>query len=314
MSDGGDTKGNNAALIEFAKDVLAPEQLLIKRGNSDTAPVIAIPQGMRLATVKAILDDYLPAPERKRGTAKLTTLAAFIAHTNRFKDADSVVFADDNPDAPKLLSVLDYHKQDGSPRFGEHRGLYAFPLSEDWKAWADVDGKELSQAQFAQFIEERILDVVDPKQVSSDAGGDKLWDFAEGLGILVATRTQLVELSRGLSINKEAAIAEHHDLTSGESRLRFETKHKDATGAPLVVPGGFCIAIPVFRGDGAYRLAVRLRHRVMRSGAGDDARDKVLWTIAIYRGDAALGDAFDRACAEVAAKTSLPVIAGEPES
>ncbi len=311
-----ETNSNNDALIAFARQVLEPKLMELKRGTAEEAAVIAMPKGLELYSIKELLDEYLDAPERKKGTARLTSLASFIDHANRFKDGNSAIFADDTPDAPKLLSVLDYHEggEDGSARFGQHRGFYAFPTSEPWKIWNRFHGEELTQAQFAQFIEDRITDVVDPKAVTSENGGDKLWDFAEGLGILIATRTQLVELSKGLTIARESNIAEHIDVTSGESRIRFDTKHKDAGGAPLVVPGGFCVAIPVFRGDDPYRIAVRLKHRIVRTGAGEDQRDRAVWMVSLYRADAAFEDAFKRGCAKVASETQLPLFMGTPES
>lgn len=307
MSDDELNSSNNQALIDAIERLAPAEVVSISRGDKDAIELLIVQDGQTVHEVKPFLDQYLPAPERKRGTATLTTLDAFIAHAVRFKDEHSAVFADDNPMLPKLVSVLDYHEPgNGSPRFGDHRGRYDFPMSEAWKEWNKVSGEEMSQRDFAEFIESRITDVVDPKE-----GGDKLWDFAEGLGILVATRTQLVELSKGLSVNTESKIAEHHNLTSGEARIRFEQTHKGADGSPIVVPGGFGIAIPVFRGDPPYRLAVRLRHRVQRAPIGE--RDRVFWTVSLYRADAAFADAVQIACAKVIDETGLPLFNGSPE-
>lgn len=301
-ADDGDLS-ENAALIAFAKEQLEPIEWKIERGDSNSAKVILLPTGMAVRSIKPLLDEYLTAPERKRGTAKLTSLASFIEHTNRFKDAESAVFADDTPKAPKLLSVLDYHEGGtGSPRFCDHRARYDFPLSEAWAAWAAVDSVAMPQRQFAEFIEERVADVLDPAQ-----GGDAVWSAAELLGTMVATPAQLVELSRGLSVNVESKVSENVSLSSGEGRIRFETKHADAAGAPIKVPGGFGIAIPVFRGGAPYKIAVRLRYRV-ETGTG-----RLSWTLKLYRTDLVFDHAFGEACDLVRKETGLPVFVGMPE-
>jgi uncharacterized protein YfdQ (DUF2303 family) len=293
----------NAALIAFAKEQLANRLIDIERGAPEASQVLILPRDLSVHSLKPLLDEYLTAPERKRGTAKLTSLASFIEHTNRFKDAESAVFADDTPKAPKLLSVLDYHAGGtGSPRFCEHRGRYDFPLSEAWAAWAAVDSVAMPQRQFAEFIEERVGDVLDPAQ-----GGDTVWSAAELLGTMVATPAQLVELSRGLSVNVESKVSENVSLSSGEGRIRFETKHADAAGAPIKVPGGFGVAIPVFRGGPPYKIAVRLRYRV-EPGTG-----RLTWTLKLYRTDLVFDHAFGEACDLVRKETGLPVFVGMPE-
>ncbi|MDE8453326.1 DUF2303 family protein, partial [Klebsiella pneumoniae] len=84
----------------------------------------------------SVFDQYRTNPLRRAGTATMLSLDSLIDHVNRFKDADTVVFADDSRSAPSMTAVLDYHRAgaSGDPRFGKHRSLYAFPLSDEWKA------------------------------------------------------------------------------------------------------------------------------------------------------------------------------------
>ena len=41
--------------------------------------------------------------------AELTTVVSLINYANRFKLADSAVFANDDPEKPSLLAVIDFH-------------------------------------------------------------------------------------------------------------------------------------------------------------------------------------------------------------
>ncbi len=103
------------------------------RGIAPAVPVLLTPKGLLLTSLKKTLDEYLPRPERRQGTATLLDLDSFVDHVNRFKDGDSVVFADNRWQAPepaandrekqerdrlpnkgwttpKLLALLDYHE------------------------------------------------------------------------------------------------------------------------------------------------------------------------------------------------------------
>lgn len=256
--------------------------------------------------VKGDLDEYLTAPERRMGTAILADLDSFIAHTKRFADADSVLFADPTRTDPSLTAVLDYHRAgaDAAPRFGQHRSLYKFPLSDQWKEWTakNGSGNAFGQGPFAEFIENRILDIIDPSTAS-----DSVKTFVRAIGGTLAGPSKLMELSRGLSIRVGAKLNQAVNLGTGEAQFTFVSEHQDETGAPLKVPGAFVIAIPVFRGDAPYQIPVRLRYRVREGGS------TVMWYYEMARVDESFDDAFRIAVNRAAKETNLPALTGKPE-
>src|SRR6478736_4143468 len=99
----------------------------------------------------SLFDDYRKEPVRRRGVATLFDLASFIEQSKRFLTTGSLVFADNNRDHPSLTTVFDYHPAgyDSPARFGGHRASFAFPLSDEWKAWHELDGKAMEMATFA---------------------------------------------------------------------------------------------------------------------------------------------------------------------
>jgi uncharacterized protein YfdQ (DUF2303 family) len=262
---------------------------------------LSLPEGRKVQSIKPLLDEYLEAPERKKGTAGMTTLTSFQAHVNRHKDADSVVFMDDNPKAPALLCVYDYNKAGptGDPRFGQHRARYAFPVSDEWRAWTSTG--TMSQEAFAHFIEDRLLDVMDPT-----LGGDSIKEFAVNLMIDLAPPRRLMELSRGLQIHVGQRVVNAMNLSTGEAQIQFVEEHKTEAGANLRLPGGFVVAIPVFRGGVRYQIGVRLRYRVT-NGA-------ITWAVEPYRTQRVFDDAIAEAVKATADATALPVIYGTPEA
>lgn len=301
--------GDMPAVIDTVRGLDTPQILSISRGGADSTTVMIVPKGKEVVGLKPFLDAYLQAPERRTGTARLTDLTSFIAHANRFRDEHSAVFANRDEDKPSLTAVLDYHEQTaaGRPRFGKHRGLYEFPVSEQWDAWAMVDGDAMSQGDFAAFLEERIMDVLQPPADPAELGG-----LAQALLQLIGDTTQiagptkLLEISRGLRVKENNHTVNAQTLGTGEIEVLFRVEHQTEGGQPLRVPSLFLIGIPVFEGGAVYRLPIRLAYRV---GGG-----RITWILKRYRPELVLFHAFDEAVAEVKEKTTLPVLMGAPEA
>ncbi len=306
MEQGPKVTGTTVAeLAGIIKKSTEPQVVEFTRGHDEEVKVLLAPQGVEVKSMKPFLDEYLTAPERRKGTAKVAELASFIEHVNRFKDADSVIFADPLTTAPSLTAVLDYHRagHDGHPRFGQHRTVYNFPVSDEWTAWTKKNATQMTQADFAAFLEDRITDVT---LIEVEDLGEGVKDFARKLGVDFAPPQKLIELSRGLSVNVGAAVRNAQNLQSGEAAVSFVTEHKDTDGKPLRVPGAFLIAVPVFRSGVPYVIAARLRYRL--SGPS------ITWFYELHRTDLIFKDAFEEACKTAREKTSLPLLVGAPEA
>jgi uncharacterized protein YfdQ (DUF2303 family) len=260
-------------------------------------------RGRELVSVKKFLDEYLTAPERRTGTATMTTLESFIAHAKRFADKGSAIFAStSDPKSPKLTAVLDYHGPgaQSEPRFGVHRTKYMFPLSDEWTAWTARNGMQMEQSTFAEFLETRLIDIMPPEEAQ-----DRIKGFVQRLGIKLASPQRLLELSRGLSIRMETNVTNSQVLSTGETRLVFSEEAKDESGAPLNVPNGFGINIPFFKNGPLYQIPVRLR--LKKVGA------KITWTMLLSHVELVWDDAIRGACETVAKETGLPLMFGSPE-
>ena len=291
-----------AALSPTILDVRSPDGI-----DAKIALVPAVESGgratVRLESLAKFFDEYRPSPQRRIGTANLADLPSLIGHINRFKDADSVIFADTDRSHPSITAVLDYHRQgsSGVPRFGTHRSKYAFPVSEEWTAWTKVSGNPMSQTEFAEFVETHIVDVVEHKAGS----GGSADVFAQQTGLAFATPAQVMELSRGLEVNVDSKFATSTNLQNGVKQIQFAETHTGENGAPLKVPGAFLIGIPVFRAEARYRVCVRLRYR--KQGPS------LCWIMELWRHDEVFDAAIRDACDKVKAATELPLMVGTPE-
>jgi len=295
-----------------------PVSLPHPEDTGKTIPVIARPIGdgkLEIVHLKSIQDAHRSRPERRSGTASVQDLVSFIDLTNRFKDADSAIFADNNMTAPKLTAVINYHEAgtmaDKKPRFGDHRVLYPFPMSKEWKAWWESNGQVMDQGDFTAFLEDHIVDVIAPPDfVHAEFDGNeadkKLADLMALTQGSFGGPTKLMEISRGLQVNINSAVKNAQSLHSGEVSIIYDEQHVDGAGQPLKVPSLFLIAIPIFDMGAVYRFAVRLRYRTLNG--------KMKWFYQIHRPDLVFDHAFKEACEKAKADTGLPLYIGKPES
>lgn len=251
-------------------------------------------------------DDWRDAPRVRKGTAELETLDSLIDHVNRFKDASSALFAQASATAPVITSVLNYHPDgpDGTPaRFGDHRSLYRFPVSEEWAAWTGSDGNPMSMSDFAEFVENRLVDVV--QIIEDDELPEDVRAFAKTMSAGIASPAKLLEMSRGLQVNEASVVKQVTNLSTGEAQVVFQSEHADQNGQPLNLPSLFVLAIPVFKLGALYRIAARLRYRKQSGGL-------VFW-YDLWRPDRSFDHAFREACQRTQAETNLPLFYGKPE-
>lgn len=300
-----------SATQEFVTDHLKPDVISVTDPDTGITVLAISTDGSLFPLPADFFDNARDHPRFRRGVAAMTSLDSLIDHVNRFGDADSAVFADDSKTAPKLIAVLDYHRGDadgdhGAYRHGKHRTTFAFPLSEEWKAWQKTNSVVMTMGQFALFLEDRIGDI-------AIAGDDFPEDVARFVNVnggadSIADYATLVELSRGLKVYESANVEEATNLASGEGHIRFSVEHetRTKTGGTLKVPTMFFIAIPVFAKGPYYRIGARLRYRKTAEG--------VKFWYDLYRADRSFDHAFEEAVERVRDDTPAAIFFGAPEA
>lgn len=290
-------------IIEAFRKFAEVSQHPLSRGSSSSCNVMAVPDGLKLHDLKPYLDKYLLQPERKRGTAAITTLDSFMLHVRRNTVTGStVVFCDDRDETqPSLIAVYNYNGAAGAPaEFGDHRAAYNFPLSDEWKAWRDIaNGKELDQGELAEFFEERLVDVVDPEEATKQS--ETIRRLA-GLEVRLVGAGALQTLAKGLSLTVESKIVNSVDISSSERAIIFEETHN----AKVKVPQAFAIGLRVFVGGERYPLAIRIRYRIVGG--------KIKWSLLPLCADDVFRMAVDGALSKVETFCSVPVFHGHPEA
>jgi len=285
-------------IIDVVQDARGAESFQVPHGDLSVPLIIA--RGVHgedvVHSMKKYIDEWRDNPERVRGVANVDTLASFNELVNRHKGATTAVFA--SIDGKALRAVIDYHGPGASPRFGHHSIVYSFPLSPEWADWNAKNGAVLTQSQWAEFIEDHVADL------SSPTDGERS-EFERLFQTKFALPSDMIQMSRGMSIAVESRVKEVRTLQSGEVEVSYEEVHKDGTGARLTVPGLFVVSIPLFVGSERERLIARLRYRKQ------DAR--LVWFYQFYRANDVFKAAMERDAQTVKAACEVPVFYGMPE-
>lgn len=300
--------GDAAAIIDAMEKHQEPA-VITPNDDGTLPPLVALSTATRLESTKRFTDELRTAPERVKGTAVLDSPESFIDYVKAFAGLETKLFASANVfSCPSIGAIIDHHGKgpDIKPSFCTHRARHDFQLSDEWLAWTGRATKSFPQKEFAEFIEDHLIDVLSPEHL--DAVDKDLKATVENLGVSLASPATMLTLSKSLTVRVNMLASQAANIQSGEVDLQFKTEHTDATGQALKVPTAFLIAIPVFR-NAVVRdaMLVRLRYRVQDGG-------KVMWSFVPYRYDLVLNKAFTEACTLIQSATDLPLFFGSPEA
>lgn len=123
--------------------------------------------------------------------------------------------------------------------------------------------------------------------------------------IRFASAHTISNLARSVEINSESRAKAHYDPKSGATSLVWEesSNAQSKSGAPVKLPDGFFLYIPVFEGEPPRLIPCRLKHR---------ARGAVVWIIEIADVLRMITRAVDAAAARFNGETNVPVLRGLP--
>jgi uncharacterized protein YfdQ (DUF2303 family) len=133
--------------------------------SADGREFLIIPDGMTKYDVPDEHGLTRTPPSYLKQSVTLQATDSLGDYVNRFKIADTVLFADIA--ASSITAVLDFHaasKGDVGPaaKRGVHRATMQLPFSEEWNIWKGISGNLKPQLEFARFLEENGGDVVAP--------------------------------------------------------------------------------------------------------------------------------------------------------
>lgn len=189
------------------------------------------------------LEKLLPHPTRTAGTVELRDQKSFVAYVADRKTKGTRLYGTHTP-KPGFVAVLNDH-QAVEPIAGwrDDRATFECPLSREWQTWTAANGKQMTQEDFARFIEDNLPDVADPPAAD------------------------MLEISRSLEAKKKVNFASGLRLSNGQHQITYEeTVEGTAAKGRLMVPETFALGIAVFEGGDRYHVEARLRYRIADGG------------------------------------------------
>jgi len=187
-----------------------------------------------------LLEGLLASPIFRRGQTSFYDAASFSAFVNRFKNQTSLVFADAL--GAKFTGVLDYHPEgEDRLRAGWDQFRAEFPLrfTPSWKRWIEANKQPMTQADFAQFLEDQIPDIHTP------AGA------------------VIVELARTLEAKNSVSFESHVRADNGAHVFGYAENIQATAGQGKVqIPSEFVLVLQPFEGSDKYTIQARFRYRI----------------------------------------------------
>jgi uncharacterized protein YfdQ (DUF2303 family) len=191
---------------------------------------------------------YDVAPLRKTGARTVIDAKSFVDYVNRHKSAGTEVYAD----TPRstVCGVLDSHDAgEGYAGWEKHKLTLSLEHSKAWLAWTANDlGSNprgwFSQHEFAEFIEDRALDVQDP-------------DHA-----------RLIEIATTFEAKQKADFGSAIRLDSGEVKFEYTETVNARAGqkGSIEVPKQLKLALRPYIGGPIYFVFAQFRYRAGADG------------------------------------------------
>lgn len=243
----------------------------LRVGKLGDLPAAAIPPGYKLEN----LSRFLSLPVIALGVIAADTLESLVGYLESHSTGGTAVFA--CRDSSNIVAVIDWHTPKGSAGWGRHTVKYQLGHTPEWKAWTGISGRAMTQAAFAEFIEENLPDVIEPDSAT----------------VLEAIRT--------VSGKRNIQFESSKNLANGDTQIVWKEETEAAGGqrGEAALPSELKIRIPVYRGAEkatTFEVKAFLRYRI------NDG--KLTFELKLHRPEVAVELAYDEILAEL--KSSVP--------
>ncbi len=252
---------SNAAVTAIVADRAAEASHAITQVQLGDRIFYSVPEGRDLKDIES----YLPYPYRTKGEQPVSDSESFLTIVHHFDGAPALVSFSQR----QLFALCTFNYPDKDKAgWQDHKVKWQLVKHRDLKAWEAIMGKDLSQLQLMEFLEDRLVDITDEYKGPS--------------------QSQFESVISNLEITSNSKFQAKRELSSGNYVM-----HCDSEGTPSVeVPKVFQLGLPIFEGlDLAYRLDVFLRYRVQEGAA--------VFKLAFKNFDAVLDEAWEKVTQQI---------------
>lgn len=237
-------------------------------------PFVVLPEGHKIES----LEKFLDRPLTRKATATFPDLGSFLAYLEQFWTETTLLTAD--PQGNRVTAILDYHAGGAAGLAGHcgHTATLALRHSPEWTAWTALNGRNISQLQFAEHLEEHIGEVVEP-------------DGAV-----------LLEVAKHLEAKRTVSFSSGRDLTNGAVQFHYDEAVEGRGKGTVTIPTEFVLGLAPYEHGEPRRVDARLRWRLNE--------DKLSFQIRLTRPDLVLQAAFDEILQAIQEQAGLRPLLG----
>lgn len=196
------------------------------------------------------LEDLQARPNRIATNHVFADVASLATYLTAYSNAENL-FVTSSPLTGEISATLDYHDpaDDGeassasavgqwqSAMWCGHRARFKARLTAQYQAWKALHRKPISQRDAGEFLEDRLLDIVEPM------GAD------------------VMDMVMNFEALSKVSFSQVTRLRDGSVQVSY-VEDSEARGA-LNVPDHVVLLVPVYEGMEPERIMVRLRFRVV---------------------------------------------------
>lgn len=234
----------------IATAALAAEPMEVEPGRVYT---VASPAGTSVQVVDRDLDKYRDRPRRKAGQATVLDAESFIAYVTKHGiDSETEIWA--NPKHGNITAVINAHTASPDQAgWGDHRCVLALQQTPAWQTWVGRDGQLFEQADFAELVEQRLIDFVG--------------NHPSIPGEVFPSGAEMLELAQHFQATRSARFERSQRLKSGQTSLGYVENIEASAGTKgqLTVPDFFALALQPFEGSKGFLVRARFRYRLTGS-------------------------------------------------
>jgi uncharacterized protein YfdQ (DUF2303 family) len=246
------------------------------RETVDHGTYVLVPDKYKLVD----LDHRLLAPRRTIRDVNLKDLESFLSIAEKFKNEASGCYWESSGMGLEVTCVFD-DVLPNATAWGHHQAILITKFSPEYEAWKKNSGNQMTQVQFAQFVE------------------DNLPDFSTPDG------ATMLEISRKFLANKKVEFSSEVRLQNGDVQVTYLENTEAKAKGQINFPSEFTLGIPILSKGDPYEVKCNLRYKL------NDGR-LMMW-FDIVRQHKLLEAAFDDVLAKVR-ELGMPVLQGHVDN
>lgn len=231
-----DTKTEAAVVAEIADQAAEAQRVPVATGE------VYLARGDDGEVRKIDTDEYAERPRHVAAARVVTDAASFVKYVNRHRLPGTEVFAHTNTSS--VVAIIDSHEStqfdDGEGGWQKHRLTLGLEKSKAWLAWEKADGELFDQSTFADFLDDRYLDVIDP------------------------TPAVLIDIARTFQAKTKVDFESGVREASGDVKLNYveETTAKAGQKGNIAIPARIQLALRPYVGGPIYSIWASFRYRL----------------------------------------------------